>query len=197
MDIFKITKSKTRTAILKYFFFNKEGKYYLRQLERTLDIPVGNIRRELISLSKMGLFLKEKKGKEVYYSLNKKLAIFNEVSQIISKTIGIEAILTHGLQKVEGIQISFIYGSVARGKEDELSDADVFIIGEVEEDAVLKAVRKIEKEISREVNYTIFTKPDLVKGIKHGKVFLKDIIKGKKIFLIGNNNDLEKIVRRK
>ncbi|MFH1665232.1 MAG: nucleotidyltransferase domain-containing protein [Candidatus Omnitrophota bacterium] len=195
MDIFKITRSKARTKILKHFFLKKNEKYYLRQLERILDIPVGNIRRELISLEKMGLFLKEKKGKEVYYFLNTDLGVFKEINKIISSTIGIEAILKEGFQKIQGIQISFIYGSVAKGEEDGLSDVDVFIIGEVEEDVVLGIVRGLEKEVSREINYTIFTATDLLRGLKKEKVFLKDVLSGEKIFLIGDKDDLEKIIR--
>lgn len=197
MDIFRITKSKTRTKILKHFFSNKNEKYYLRQLERTLGIHVANIRRELISLEKMGLFRKEKKGKEVYYFLNTDLAIFEEINKIISKTIGMEAILGQGLQKVKGIKICFIYGSVAKSQEDALSDIDVFIVGEVKEDDILKAVRKLEKELSREINYTIFTEADLLKGIKEKKVFLKDVLRGSKIFLLGDKNGLEEIIKRK
>lgn len=131
-------------------------------MERTLSVHVANIRRELISLEKMGLFRKEKKGKEVYYFLNTDLAIFEEIDKIISKTIGMEAVLGRGLQKVKGIRICFIYGSVAKSQEDALSDIDVFIVGEVKEDDILKAVRKLEKELSKEINYTIFTEADLL-----------------------------------
>lgn len=197
MDIFRITRSKIRTKILKHFFSNKNEKYYLRQLERMLGIHVANIRRELISLEKMGLFRKEKKGKEVYYFLNTDLAIFEEINKIISKTIGMEAVLVRDLQKVKGIKICFIYGSVAKSQEDALSDIDVFIVGEVKEDDILKAVRKLEKELSKEINYTIFTGADLLKGIKGKKVFLKDVLEGNKIFLMGDKNGLEEIIKRK
>ena len=142
----------------------------------------------------MGLFKREKSGKEVYYYLNRSLAIFDEVSRIISKTIGLEAILSKGLQKILGIHTCFIYGSIARGDEDALSDVDIFIIGKVDEDTVLKTVRKLEKEIARDINYTIFTKTDLLNGIKKDNVFLQDILQGNKIFLLGDKNGLAKVI---
>ncbi len=197
MDIFKIAKSKTREKILKHFFLNKKGKYYLRQLERILRVPVGNIRRELISLEKVGIFRKEKKGKEIYYFLNTSLPIFREIEKIISSTIGMEAILRQAFQNIKGIRFCFIYGSVAKGKEDFLSDVDIFIVGDVEEDTILKAVRKGEKEISREINYTIFTEEDLVKGLKKNKVFLKDVLKGCKIFLMGDKDGMEEVIGKR
>ena len=99
MDILGITKSKTREALFKLYFSDTNKKYYLRELERILKFPVQNIRRELINLEKSGMFQKEKKGKEVYYFLNKKSPIFNELKKIISKTIGIESQKSKRLSK--------------------------------------------------------------------------------------------------
>lgn len=195
MDIFKITKSKTRKKILRFFFSNVNKKYYLRELERILDITVGNIRRELLSLKKSGLFRSQKMGNQVYYFLNKKSPIFKELKAIISKTLGVEAIIKKELMKVKGVEIAFIYGSFARQKEDTLSDIDIFIIGQVAEDDLIRAIRRVEKQLSREINYVVFTKNDLIKAIKKKNVFLEDVLQSKKLFLIGNKNELEKIIR--
>lgn len=194
MDILKIGKSKTRAKILKYFFANPDRKYYLRELERILGISVGNIRRELLALKKTGLFESKKEGKQVYYFLNKASPIFEEFKKILAKTIGAEAILKEKLMRVKGVGIVFIYGSVAREKEDDLSDIDIFIVGSLNENNLLKFIQEAEKELSREINYVIFTAKDIKEGIRENNVFLKDVIKGKKIFLTGNENDLEKII---
>ena len=60
MKLIGLIKSKTREKILKFFFTRKDKKYYLRELEKCLKLPIGNIGRELISLEKIGLFKKEK-----------------------------------------------------------------------------------------------------------------------------------------
>jgi Fic family protein len=83
MDIFNLTKSKTRKAILELYFNNFEKKYYLREIEKLLNYPVQNIRRELLKLEKSGLFKREKMGKQVYYSLNTDAPIFNDFKNII------------------------------------------------------------------------------------------------------------------
>lgn len=194
MDILKIGKSKTRVSILRHFFANPDKKYYLRELERILGISVGNIRRELLSLKKTGLFESKQEGSQVYYFLNIKSPIFPEFKKIVVKTIGAEAVLKEKLMQIKGIEIVFIYGSVARENEDELSDIDVFIIGLIKEDALLKFIREAEKELFREINYVIFTAKDIKENIKEKDVFLADVLRGKKIFLIGNKNDLEKII---
>lgn len=194
MDILKIGKSKTRVKILRYFFANLNKKYYLRELERILGISVGNIRRELLSLKKTGLFESKQEGSQVYYFLNIKSPIFPEFKKIVAKTIGAEAVLKEKLMQVKGIEIVFIYGSVARGKEDSFSDIDIFIIGLAKEDDLLKAVQWAEKDLSWEINYVFFTAKDVKENIRKKDVFLRDVINSKKIFLIGNENDLEKII---
>lgn len=196
MDIFNITKSKTREKILKLFFSDTGKKYYLREIEKILNISVGNIRRELLYLESAGLFQKERLGKQVYYFLNKKSPIFEDFKRIVSKTIGVEAIIKEKLDALRGIEVAFIYGSFAGEKEDAFSDIDIFIIGRVGEDNLLSAVQGAEKDLSREINYVIFAKDDLANSFKRDSAFLRDVISGKKVFLIGNKNDLEKIIRR-
>ena len=83
MRLLGLIKSKTRRKILKFFFSNKEKKYYLRELEREISLSVGNIRRELILLEKLGLFNREKKGRQVYYFLNENSPLLKAVKEII------------------------------------------------------------------------------------------------------------------
>jgi hypothetical protein len=85
MDLSGLFRSKTREKIIRFFFSNIEKRYYLRELEKILSLPVGNIRRELISLEKLGLFKREKVANLVYYSLNKNSPFFDIFKDTIFK----------------------------------------------------------------------------------------------------------------
>lgn len=87
MDIFNLKRSKTREKILKLYFTNPSKKYYLRELERVLSLPVGNVRRELMALEKSGLFSRGKMGNQVYYYLNTSSPLFNDFNHIISDAL--------------------------------------------------------------------------------------------------------------
>lgn len=193
MDIFRITKSKTRKDLLKLYFSDPNKKYYLRELEKVLNLPVQNIRRELLSLKKTGIFQKEKRGNQVYYFLNKRSPIFNELKRIISKTIGIEAQLKKNLRGLSNVKIAFIFGSFAKAKEDSLSDIDLMIIGTPDENLLVSKIMRAERELNREINYHIFSSTDWKKQIKKKNSFLENILSQRKIFLIGNKNDLSRI----
>ncbi|HCD37865.1 MAG TPA: transcriptional regulator, partial [Candidatus Omnitrophica bacterium] len=57
MDIYRLFKSKARSAIFQLYFTNPESLFYLRELERKLDIPVSIVRKELLRLEEEGVFL--------------------------------------------------------------------------------------------------------------------------------------------
>ena len=190
MDMFRITKSKLREELLALYFTNSNKKYYLRELERLLNFSVGNIRRELIKLESTGLFLSENKGNLVYYYLNQSYPLFEELKSIIFKTSGAPKMLQNFLEKFNGISHAFIYGSFAKGEEKEDSDIDLLIIGEVNEDKLIEVISKLERKLQREINYAIYEKEDFSKKKKEDNSFILDILKEKKIFLIGDENEL-------
>jgi predicted nucleotidyltransferase len=193
MDIFKITKSQARRAIFELYFSHPEKKYYLRELERILHQPVQNIRRELISLEKNGIFQREKMGNQVYYSLNAESPIFKELKGIVSKTIGVESELRKILVNVGQISAAFIFGSFASGTEDYLSDVDLMIIGNIDEDNLIGEISKLETSIEREINYHIFSSSDFEKRLKESDAFIKGILSKPTIFLIGKHEEISRI----
>lgn len=85
MDILSLTKSTTRQKLFKLFFSHPQKGYYLREIERELLISAGNIRRELLSLSKSGLFIKYKKGRLIYYQLNTKSTLYQALKILMVK----------------------------------------------------------------------------------------------------------------
>jgi len=190
MDIIKIFRSKARQAIFRLYFSNPDKAFYLRGLERELSIPVSMIRKELMSLKKEGIFKSDKKGNLLYYSLNKQYPLFNEFKSIVFKTVGIKASLSKILLDIKGINAAFIYGSYAKNSENAISDIDLFILGDPDEDLLIEQINELEKDLKREINYNIYSKTDFEKKKKQKNSFIEDLLKNKKIFLIGDKDEL-------
>ncbi len=190
MEILQITKSRLREELLNLYFANPNKKFYLRELERILGFSVGNIRRELIKLKKIGLFRTENKGNLTYYYLNKSFSLFQEFKSIISKISGAPRMLKESLKNIKGIEYAFIYGSFAKGEEKETSDIDLFIIGKVDEGRLIDEANKLEKKLQREINFTLYEKSDFEQKKKGGNPFILEVIKQRKIFLIGDKSKL-------
>lgn len=190
MDISNIFKSKVRKALFRLYFTNPENEYYLRELERILGIPVAVIRKELTRLKKDGIFISRKKANLVFYSINKSYPLFEELKSIISKTIGVTASLQDVLKNIKGAEIAFIYGSFAKNSERPTSDIDICIIGDINENTLIREVKKIEGALKREINYTLYTLSEFLSKKRKKDTFIMNLLENPKIMLIGEKNDL-------
>ncbi|MBP8932914.1 MAG: hypothetical protein KBG67_00620 [Candidatus Atribacteria bacterium] len=189
MDLFGITKSKLRKELLLLYFTNPNKKYYLRELERILNFSVGNIRRELIRLEQTGFFCCKNEGNFVYYYLNQNHPLFKELRNITFKTYGFPRMLQNVLKKFSSINQAFIYGSFTQeGEGWEDSEINLLIIGKVEEDRLNKEIERLERKSQREINYAIYEKEDFEREKEEGNPFILNILKEKKVFLIGEEN---------
>lgn len=82
MDIFSLTKSETRRKILALFLSDPDRPYYLHEISSKLSLSAGNIRRELISLVSLGLFIRIEKGRLIYYRIDKKSPFFTMIKSL-------------------------------------------------------------------------------------------------------------------
>jgi predicted nucleotidyltransferase len=185
-----VTKSKVRRDILTLFFGNPSKKYYVRQIERLLGYSVGSIGIELKRFKKDDLFLTEKTGNLVYYKLNQGHPLYEELKSIVMKSSGIVQRLKEALLLFVNIDVAFIYGSYASGEAKSSSDIDIMIMGDVESPDVVSVLSELEIKFDREINFTLYTRKEFLD--KKDKIeFLKDVMEGKKIPLIGNIDEIQ------
>jgi len=108
----------------------------------------------------------------------------------VLKTVGATGLLKEMLSKVEGIEIAFIYGSLARAEERPGSDIDLLIVGRADEDSLVTEIKKAEDLLKREINYVIFSRSEFEKKRKEGDSFIKELLNSPKIFLVGSHDEL-------
>ncbi|MFH1563742.1 MAG: nucleotidyltransferase domain-containing protein [Nitrospirota bacterium] len=93
------------------------------------------------------------------------------------------------LLKVKGIKFAFIYGSYAKGTQEKESDIDLMIIGEVDLDELNDEINTMEEQLNRELNYMVFDEAEYKKRKEEKDGFLLEVIRDKKIVLIGKEDD--------
>ena len=181
--------SKTRSKILSLFFTHPDEEFYVREVERKIQENINSVRRELNKLTEHGVLLSYKKGNQRYFQINKRLPIYEELKMIFIKTDGVGNELKRILQKEKCIEIAFIYGSWADGTERLHSDIDLFIVGEVDEDKLIKDLNALEKRLSKEINYVIFNRDEVRKRLQKNDPFVKNVMERAKIFLVGEPSE--------
>lgn len=182
----KLFTSKTRVKLLTLFLLNPETEIYVREIVRRVGENNNAVRRELKNLEEIGLLSSMKKGNLRYYTVNKKMSIFSELTNIILKTEAVGKILIENLIRLGKIRAAFIYGSFAEGSAGGKSDIDLFIIGRVNEGELIRNIDKLEKQLSREINYVLFTEEEVNERIKNKDPFITNVLKEKKVMLMGD-----------
>lgn len=186
----KLFSSRARVEILKLFLFNPEDSFYQRQISALTHQSIRGVQREVERLQGLGLIEKSVQGNRVYYKTNRNCPIFEELKRILFKCTGIANALKDNLIKSDRIKFAFIYGSTAENMERLGSDIDLMVIGDVGVEELHSGIRKAEHSLGREINYSIFTEKDIVKRKKDKDDFITVVLKGKKIMLIGEENEL-------
>ena len=185
--------SKTRAELITWFVTHPGERFYYRQLVDILSASKQSIQNELKRLETTGLLSSQKEGNIRFFWVNKDFILFPEIKSIILKTVGVGDELRKAFNNKRDVRSAFIYGSVAKNREDAQSDKVVMVIGDVSVDAVHEAIMRAEKHLGREINYSIFSPSDWKKQLTQKKTFASNVIRDRKIFLIGTEKELRNL----
>jgi len=149
--------------------------------------------RTLYSLERSGILASQYGANARYFRVNEGHPLFEETKSIIFKTVGVMESLKEILQNAGSIDFAFIYGSFAKASENPISDIDLMIVGSPDERVILRRLGELEHSLKREINYRIYSSIDYVRDIQGAEPFLLNILADRKIFLIGEENELRKM----
>ncbi len=167
-------------------------EFFLSEIARQVGTTPGTARRELNRLKKIDFVSCKKRGNLSVYQLNSRFPLLPEIESIIRKTCGIEEALRRELAAVAGIRFAFIFGSYAARELKSGSDIDFYVIGDPDEDALDRAVEKVQAEASREINYHISSVAEFARKAR-SSTFIKNIT-AKPLMVVGSEDDLRKLV---
>jgi len=152
--------------------------------------------KEEKNLTSLGIVNEDKRGRVTLVSVNKKLPYFSELKGLIAKTAGLAELTRSALSELKGVKYALVYGSFARGEESESSDVDILIVGNVDEEQILKAISRIEERAGREINYILWSEHDFKKRAKGRHNLLADIAREPVIMLIGEESEFRRTAKK-
>jgi len=189
---------KTRGLVLGLFFTHPNEEFYMRQLSRILGLGQGALQRELRRLTAAGILLRESRGRQVHYHVNRECPIYAHLQGLLLKTIGLADVLRSALAPLaKRIEVAFIYGSMAEATLTESSDVDVMVIGETSFGEVVAALNPTQDTLRREVNPSVYSLDEFQQRVKDGHHFLTAVLDGPKLFLIGGEDVLRRLVEQR
>ncbi|MEO6696634.1 MAG: nucleotidyltransferase domain-containing protein [Gammaproteobacteria bacterium] len=183
-----------RRQVLGLLLLHPGESFHLREIARVTNTQPGTLRRELTQLAEAGVLLRERVGNQVHYKGNPACPIYDELRGILKKTAGVADVLREALAVLgDKISVAFVYGSVASGGERISSDIDVLIVGSASFEEVVRALHSSQEQLRREINPNVYGPNEFKKKVKEKDSFLSRVLEDKKLFILGNEDDLGKL----
>jgi len=182
-------RSELRRKLLTFFYMNRSARVYVRQLANALGVDSTNLSRELARLENEGLLRSETEGRQRYYSIDPQYPYLKAVLALLQGRVGIVPTLSAALRRVPGIEDAYLYGSFAKNEQDGGSDVDLLILGHPDSLRLAAEISALEKTLKREVNYTVLRSSELERRLEMHDPFLTDVWQGRKVELIGHEQD--------
>ena len=175
--------------ILKLFFKDPEKEYYFREIAKNLNKEPSHYQKYLDNLVADKVLLDERRGNMRFFRLNGRHPLYKEIKSIISKTTGLENELKELIDILDNVECAFVFGSIAKGTENNNSDVDLMLIGDIDQNALIAQISSLEGKIAREINYHIYSRQEIIKKIKERDGFISNILLSPIIKLKGNPCD--------
>jgi predicted nucleotidyltransferase len=189
-----ILSSRVRAEIFRLLFGLNEKELHMREMERQAALSLGTIRQDLQKLVKLDLVKARRDGNRLYYRANTDHPLFLEIRNLVLKTAGLVEVIKSALDR-EGIEVAFIFGSLARSKERAESDVDLMVIGTIGLRSLSSRLAGVSEQIGREINPHALSIEEFRRRKQNGNHFLSNVIESPKLFIIGSENDLETMGR--
>ncbi len=194
-DPIELMFSKYRRQLLATLLLRPDERFHVRELGRMTGIPAGSLHRELKTMGEAGLLLRQRIGNQVFYQVNPECSIYNELAAIFRKTIGLASLLREALSALSSkIDVAFIFGSMASGKQKSTSDLDICVLGDVTMLEILKAMSSVQDALRREINPVVMTTGEFAEQSAKQDRFILRVSREPKVFVLGDQDEFGKLI---
>jgi hypothetical protein len=193
--------SKTRVKLLHLFLNNPGQPFYVREITRKIDEQINSVRRELSNMLEVGIITSDSSDNKLYYQVNQRYdyyvpmrAIFSDVP-VTEKTTPVEQnddlkseywSLMNG---ISGIRLVVFAGVLVRGST---APIDVLLVGNVAVAKVKAAIKYMEKNEGRDINYSVLLYDDFYYRLSVKDKFITEILNSKHSVVIDKDDVLNK-----
>jgi predicted nucleotidyltransferase len=184
--------STTQQRVLGLLFGQPERSFYATELIGLAGAGSGAVQRELARLEQSGLATVRRLGTQKHYQANPESPLFNELSSIARKTVGLAEPLREALAPLASRVIAaFVYGSVAKRRDTAASDIDLMVVSDTLTYAdIFGALEPLAAKLGRAINPTVYSRRELARRRKEDNAFVTRVLAQPKVWLIGAEDDL-------
>lgn len=193
--------SKTRVRLLRLFLNNSKDAFFVRELTRKIGAQINAVRNELDNLVDMDLVSvvtdvdadgnveesarpknRRSMQQRKYYRMNTDSLLYPELRALFMKArVMLEKDFVRKLTAAGPISYLALTGFFV---SEEPGPTDLLVVGKVNRDKLAAVIRNFEREIGREVNYTVLTPQEYRYRRDVTDRFLYSILESRKLVVI-------------
>ncbi len=163
----------TQLSVLELFIKNPYERYYLREASRILDISPMTVKRAFDLLVQERLLVREEFKNQILFRANMNSAAFKHLKTAYNLAwLEEKGIVDFLKEKLIGLSSLVLYGSYAKGENDDKSDIDLLAISSSSKKRDFSLLDLLGKDTS----LSIFTPAEWREQTKKNKAFYTDVI---------------------
>jgi predicted nucleotidyltransferase len=183
--------------VLGLVLIHPDEQFYQREIAERVGTTVLQAQRALKRIQDAGLVEKTRRGNRAYYKAHRQHPAYEDLRKMLLKTVGLGDQLREALRSVEGhVRLAFVYGSMASGTDIASSDVDLFIVGQLSSREAARLLGPLGRSLDREFNPTIYPEKEFRSKARSGNPFIREVLSGPKIWLVGGSHELAALVER-
>lgn len=179
--------------VLGLLFGQPRRRFQSAEVIRLVGGGTGAAHRYLTRLAEAGLVIVTRSGNQKHYQANQRSPVFTELHRLVVKTVGVAGPLRQALAPfAKRITAAFVYGSIAKRRDNARSDVDLMVITDrLGYSDLFSALQNAERELARPVNPNIMTRAEWTARRSQAGSFASRIAGQPRLFLIGSDDDLD------
>lgn len=189
---------KVRQRVLAVLFDAPERSFYMGEVIALAHSGTGAVQRELAGLAAAGILTVQKLGNQKHYQANAETPIFEELRDVVGKSIGVVNVLRTVLTPLTGqISSAYVYdeAAITAGSTPPAVQVVVFSSGLGDGDgsatgAVAAAMQGAANTLARQVSFTLYTEASFATAVQSDGSLLKRLMQPSKTWLMGSEDQL-------
>jgi DNA-binding transcriptional ArsR family regulator len=177
--------SRVRVKVLELFFQSPESFCYVREVTRKTGEEINAVRRELSKLVEVGILQSEERGNRQYFQLNKTYPFYSELKQMIAKEHGLGKKIRKNKKKL-GLLNYVMFSSNFVNRRVKADGVDILVVGDVVVPELEVLVKEEERELGREINYTVLDMAEFNFRKQRRDPFIADALYTSKVMIVGD-----------
>jgi DNA-binding transcriptional ArsR family regulator len=190
----ELLSSRVKAETFRLLFGTTGRELHVREIERQSGLADATVRQELKRLARLGVVESRRDGNRTYYRANARHPLYPDIRNLVIKTSGLVDVLREALTH-RAVQAAFVFGSLADGSEKAQSDVDLMVIGTISLRQLGKLLSGVAGKLAREINPHVLTAEEFVRRKKARDHFLTTVIHAPRLFVIGDEHELEAMGR--